>query len=216
MVSALLYRQPCHSLLPVFAEEVVSALPGIDDADRTLSIATCLVHYFDFMDAHDRAEAVRALTEPIARSPQVRPLSAFSWWTRIGEHLMFMGEHERSQHAHRMALQVVESNGLSDQECYALGSLCQTYTDWGKYGEAERLIARAQTMLVPKYPVDSIFMQWLRYYWAGAAGTGFYVDPKEDLICVWMTPAQPGMARRYNRYLFKQLVYQAIVDQPQP
>ena len=50
------------------------------------------------------------------------------------------------------------------------------------------------------------------YFWAGAAGTGFYVDPKEDLICVWMTQGQPGMARRYDRYLFKQLVYQAIND----
>ena len=50
------------------------------------------------------------------------------------------------------------------------------------------------------------------YYWAGAAGTGFYVDPKEDLICVWMTQGQPGMARRYDRYLFKQMVYQAIND----
>jgi CubicO group peptidase (beta-lactamase class C family) len=50
------------------------------------------------------------------------------------------------------------------------------------------------------------------YFWAGAAGTGFYVDPKEELICVWMTQAQPGMARRYDRYLFKQLVYQAIGD----
>jgi CubicO group peptidase (beta-lactamase class C family) len=50
------------------------------------------------------------------------------------------------------------------------------------------------------------------YFWAGAAGTGFYVDPKEELICVWMTQAQPGMPRRYDRYLFKQLVYQAIGD----
>lgn len=50
------------------------------------------------------------------------------------------------------------------------------------------------------------------YFWAGAAGTGFYVDPKEDLICVWMTQGQPGMPRRYDRYLFKQLVYQAISD----
>ena len=49
------------------------------------------------------------------------------------------------------------------------------------------------------------------YYWAGAAGTGFYVDPKEGIVCVWMTQAQPGMARRYDRYLFKQMVYQAIV-----
>ena len=50
------------------------------------------------------------------------------------------------------------------------------------------------------------------YYWAGAAGTGFYVDPKEELICVWMTQGQPGLARRYDRYLFKQMVYQAIND----
>lgn len=49
------------------------------------------------------------------------------------------------------------------------------------------------------------------YYWAGAAGTGFYVDPKEDILCVWMTQGQPGSARRYDRYLFKQMVYQAIV-----
>ena len=50
------------------------------------------------------------------------------------------------------------------------------------------------------------------YFWAGAAGTGFYVDPKEQLIFVWMTQSQPGMARRYDRYLVKQMVYQAIND----
>jgi CubicO group peptidase (beta-lactamase class C family) len=49
------------------------------------------------------------------------------------------------------------------------------------------------------------------YYWGGAAGTGFYVDPKDEIILVWMTQGQPGMARRYDRYLFKQMVYQAIV-----
>jgi len=48
------------------------------------------------------------------------------------------------------------------------------------------------------------------YFWAGAAGTGFYVDPKDGIVCVWMTQAQPGMARRADRYLFKQMVYQAI------
>lgn len=49
------------------------------------------------------------------------------------------------------------------------------------------------------------------YYWAGAAGTGFYVDPKEEIVVVWMTQAPFGMPRRYDRYLFKQMVYQAIV-----
>lgn len=50
------------------------------------------------------------------------------------------------------------------------------------------------------------------YFWAGAAGTGFYVDPAQELTCVWMTQGQPGMPRRYDRYLFKQLVYQAIIE----
>lgn len=48
------------------------------------------------------------------------------------------------------------------------------------------------------------------YFWAGAAGTGFYVDPAEQIVVVWMTQSQPGIARRYDRYLFKQMVYQAI------
>lgn len=48
------------------------------------------------------------------------------------------------------------------------------------------------------------------YFWAGAAGTGFYVDPRDGIICVWMTQAQPGLARRPDRYLFKQMVYQAV------
>lgn len=50
------------------------------------------------------------------------------------------------------------------------------------------------------------------FYWAGAAGTGFWVDPKEELIGILMTQAAPGLPRRYDRYLFKQLVYQAIND----
>ncbi|HVY05478.1 MAG TPA: serine hydrolase domain-containing protein [Burkholderiales bacterium] len=50
------------------------------------------------------------------------------------------------------------------------------------------------------------------YFWAGAAGTGFYVDPKDDIVVVWMTQGQFGMPRRYDRYLFKQMVYQAIVQ----
>ena len=50
------------------------------------------------------------------------------------------------------------------------------------------------------------------YFWGGAAGTGFYVDPQEGIICVWMTQGQPGIARRLDRYLFKQMVYQAITN----
>ncbi len=49
------------------------------------------------------------------------------------------------------------------------------------------------------------------YMWAGFAGTYFWVDPKEELIGILMTQA-PAPERVYYRKLFKQLVYQAIVD----
>lgn len=49
------------------------------------------------------------------------------------------------------------------------------------------------------------------YMWAGYGGTYFFVDPKEDLVAVYMTQA-PGSMRQYYRRLFKQLVMQAIVE----
>jgi CubicO group peptidase (beta-lactamase class C family) len=50
------------------------------------------------------------------------------------------------------------------------------------------------------------------YRWGGAAGTAFWIDPKEQMVVVFMTQNQPGAPRRYDRELFQQLVYQAIAD----
>jgi CubicO group peptidase (beta-lactamase class C family) len=49
------------------------------------------------------------------------------------------------------------------------------------------------------------------FMWAGYAGTFFWVDPKEELIGIYMTQA-PSPIRAYYRKMFKALVYQAIVD----
>jgi CubicO group peptidase (beta-lactamase class C family) len=46
------------------------------------------------------------------------------------------------------------------------------------------------------------------YYWAGALGTYFWIDPAEKLIAIFMSQA-PGHRLHY-RYLMRQLVYQAI------
>jgi CubicO group peptidase (beta-lactamase class C family) len=50
------------------------------------------------------------------------------------------------------------------------------------------------------------------YRWGGAAGTAFWIDPKEQMVVVWMTQAQPGAARGLDRDLFRQLVQAAIID----
>lgn len=48
------------------------------------------------------------------------------------------------------------------------------------------------------------------YYWSGAAGTSFWVDPAERLFAVLMIQA-PGQREHY-RLLFRDLVYAAIAD----
>ena len=49
------------------------------------------------------------------------------------------------------------------------------------------------------------------FMWAGYAGTYFWVDPKEEIVAVYMTQA-PSPIRAYYRRLLKQLVYAAITD----
>jgi len=49
------------------------------------------------------------------------------------------------------------------------------------------------------------------YHWGGANGTYFWVDPKEELVVVFMA-ATPGPARFHYRQVITSLVLQAIVD----
>jgi CubicO group peptidase (beta-lactamase class C family) len=49
------------------------------------------------------------------------------------------------------------------------------------------------------------------FMWGGYAGTYFWVDPKEEVVGIYMTQA-PSPIRGYYRRMFKGLVYQALVD----
>lgn len=48
------------------------------------------------------------------------------------------------------------------------------------------------------------------FYKGGAGGTVFWVDPREDLVAVFMITA--SALRNHYRYLIKSMIYQAIVD----
>ncbi len=47
------------------------------------------------------------------------------------------------------------------------------------------------------------------YTWNGANGTGFFVDPKEQLVVAFGTAA-PGEIRKYYREQMQDLVYGAL------
>jgi CubicO group peptidase (beta-lactamase class C family) len=49
------------------------------------------------------------------------------------------------------------------------------------------------------------------YYWGGAASTIFWIDPKEDLVVVFMTQLMPSGTFNFRGQL-KSIIYGAIVD----
>jgi CubicO group peptidase (beta-lactamase class C family) len=49
------------------------------------------------------------------------------------------------------------------------------------------------------------------YWWAGTANTYFYIDPKEELILVFMTQFVPNFYYPVCKE-FRELVYKSIVD----
>jgi len=164
MVSALLHRQPSHPLLPACAEGLELLLPFIESPDRQLSMAVCLVQYFDCVGQHVRAESIRSTTQGHAGLAQLRPLSRFSWWARMSEHFVFVGDRARARSALEEALAIVETNGLHDQECFAVGTLCQICIDAGNYGDADRLVERVRDTLVPRYRVYAAMLYWLQLW----------------------------------------------------
>jgi CubicO group peptidase (beta-lactamase class C family) len=49
------------------------------------------------------------------------------------------------------------------------------------------------------------------FYWVGATGTAFWVDPKQKLITIFMAQLPPAQTRHY-RSLVRNLVYQALTN----
>ena len=49
------------------------------------------------------------------------------------------------------------------------------------------------------------------FYWGGYAGTGMWIDPKEEFVGVFMVQSA-GALRLQHRNLIRQLAYQAIAD----
>ena len=49
------------------------------------------------------------------------------------------------------------------------------------------------------------------YYWGGAASTIFWVDPREDIVVIFMTQLIPSATFNFRGQL-KSIVYSAIVD----
>jgi CubicO group peptidase (beta-lactamase class C family) len=69
-------------------------------------------------------------------------------------------------------------------------------------------------LAVTDSPVDAkVLTSAGESYWGGMASTAFWVDPSEDLAVVFMTQLLPSSTYPLRPQL-RQLVYQALIDQP--
>jgi len=92
--------------------------------------------------------------------------------------------------------------GASDLTQMALGSFSETAYEGVGFG-----LGFAMTL----GRVESGQVASGDYYWGGAASTIFWVDPREDLVVVFMTQLMPSATFNFRGQL-KNIIYGAIED----
>jgi CubicO group peptidase (beta-lactamase class C family) len=120
-------------------------------------------------------------------------------YARFGQMLLNGGQLEGVRLLGRGTVRHMTSDHLGDMK--AVGSLAGSGYGFG-LGFAVR---RADGLSVAPGSAGE-------FNWGGAAGTAFWVDPKEQLVVVLMVQMQPGVVTREVRETLRNIVYQAIVD----
>ncbi|MBJ38920.1 MAG: serine hydrolase [Gammaproteobacteria bacterium] len=127
-------------------------------------------------------------------------------YMRFGQMLANKGELDGARVLGRKTVEYATSNHLpggADMEAMGAGGFAES---------AFRGVGFCLIGSVCIDPVAAPNMQSLGDYgWGGAAGTRFWVDPQEDLMCVFMTQFMPGGRYPVQEYL-RHLVLQSIVD----
>jgi len=149
-------------------------------------------------------------------STYTRPASVFSGgggltgtmadYARFCQMLLRGGELDGVRLLSRKTVEFIASNHLPEgNDMAALGQpiWSETSTDGIGYGLG---------MAVTLNPAQAQVMGSVgEYHWGGAASTGFWIDPAEDMFVVLMTQLMPSSAYPLRREL-RVLTYQSIID----
>lgn len=134
-------------------------------------------------------------------------LSTAEDYARFGQMLLNGGELDGVRLLSRKSVELMTSNHLPPDATYGaftseLG-LTAPLRQYGQgYGLGVGVRMEAGRSMVPGSIGD--------YYWGGATGPYFWVDPQEKLIAVMMLQASDIQLRTHYRSLLRNLVYQAL------
>ncbi len=134
-------------------------------------------------------------------------LSTAEDYARFGQMLLNGGELDGVRVLSRKSVELMTSNHLPPDATYGAFTLELGLTaplpQYGQgYGLGVGVRKEAGRSMVPGSVGD--------YYWGGATGPYFWVDPQEKLVAVMMLQASDIQLRTHYRSLLRNLVYQAL------
>ena len=151
-----------------------------------------------------RPQALRALTEPSKFECGGGGLAATaSDYLRFALMLATRGTYNNQRILGRKTVEYMTANHLAPNVVNMIGDTGDpTRADYGfGLGLAVRTTPGIARMM------GSVG----EFAWPGASGTNWWVDPREELVVVWMAHS-PGTIRWRYRQMISALVYQALVD----
>jgi CubicO group peptidase (beta-lactamase class C family) len=129
-------------------------------------------------------------------------------YVRFSQMLLNGGQLEGTRLVSRKTIELMTSDHLPPGTQYgaATPALFQALAPTPEFGQGFGLgfAVRTDTGRNPLHGSEG------DYFWGGAYGTYFWIDPKEKLIAILMM--QAPAARLHYRYLMREMVYQAIVN----
>lgn len=125
-------------------------------------------------------------------------------YLRFGQMLLNKGSFEGTRILSRKTVEYMTANQLGPNvDVSRLNEFPVEHMDGFGFGLGVAVRTQPGVAGVPGTPGE--------FMWSGAQGTMFWVDPKEEMVVVFLANT-PGPVRRHYRELVKTLVVQAIAD----
>ena len=112
MFCSLMYRQPQHAELPVWAQRLERMLPHFPDKNRRLAMATHYALYLAWMGEFESFTALIERLKPSATIDNIQPVNLIAWFQTEAMHYWLNTNFEESQQSVQNGLRLADETGL--------------------------------------------------------------------------------------------------------
>ncbi len=112
MFCSLMYRQPQHAELAVWAQRLDRMLPHVPDKNQRLAMATHYALYLAWMGEFETLTALIERLKPSATPENIQPVYLIAWFQTEAMHYWLNADFEASQQAVQTGLKLADETGV--------------------------------------------------------------------------------------------------------